>query len=353
MLGGGASQLQGEGQGGCLLADGGEVRMTENNVLRVENLTKIYKTGGLILGKKFKAVDAVTFGLEGDSANIFTIVGESGCGKTTLARMILSLIEPTHGRIEVLGKDILKLSSKDRGKWLPRAIQPVFQNPFEAFNPLRKVYPYLIHTATKVAGIEDRGEAVERVHQALEAVRLSPDIAERSPYELSGGQVQRLSIARAIIPRPKIIVADEPVSMIDASLRMGILNIFKQLKEELGINFIYITHDLSTAYYISDQIAVMYKGSFAEMGSADAIFGEPLHPYTQLLMDSIPRVDRKWSGKIKVAVTEVEEYLLPGCKFADRCPYVMDICKKKAPPLFRMGSGVEVACWLYSDSKEA
>lgn len=327
--------------------------MGENSVLKVEGLTKIYKTGGLFFGKKFKAVDDVSFKLEGDYANIMTIVGESGCGKTTLARMILGLIEPTYGRINILGKEISRLSAKERGKWLPKIVQPVFQNPFEAFNPLRKVYPYLIHTATKVAGLEDNAEAVERVNQALEAVRLSPDIATRSPYELSGGQVQRLSIARAIIPRPKLIIADEPVSMIDASLRMGILNIFKQLKDELGINFIYITHDLSTAYYISDRIAVMYKGSFAEVGLADAIFSEPLHPYTQLLMDSIPRVDRKWSGRIKVAVTEVEEYLLPGCKFADRCPYVMDICKKKAPPHFRTGSGVEVACWLYSDKSEA
>lgn len=325
--------------------------MGENSILKVENLTKIFKTGGLFFGKKFRAVDDVSFTLGGDSASIFTIVGESGCGKTTLARMILNLIEPTYGNIEILGKRVLELSSKERSKWLPRVVQPVFQNPFESFNPLRKVYPYLIHTAVSVAGIEDRNEAVERVNQALEAVRLSPDIAERSPYELSGGQVQRLSIARAIIPRPKLIVADEPVSMIDASLRMGILNIFKQLKEDLGINFIYITHDLATAYYISDRIAVMYKGAFAELGEAEAIFREPLHPYTQLLFDSIPRVDKKWVGKIKVAVTEVEEYLLPGCKFADRCPYVMEICKKKAPPLIKTSSGVEVACWLYSDEK--
>ncbi|MEM1533568.1 MAG: ABC transporter ATP-binding protein [Nitrososphaerota archaeon] len=325
--------------------------MEKNSVLEVENLTKIYKTGGIFFGKKFRAVDNVSFTLGGDSANIFTIVGESGCGKTTLARMILSLIEPTYGRIEILGKDIFKLSSKERSRWLPRVVQPVFQNPFEAFNPLRRVYPYLLHTSSKVAGIEDKNEAEERVNQALEAVRLSPDIAARSPYELSGGQVQRLSIARAIIPRPKLIIADEPVSMIDASLRMGILNIFKQLKEELDINFIYITHDLSTAYYISDKIAVMYKGSFAEVGEADSIFKEPLHPYTQLLINSIPRVDRKWVGKVKVTVTEVEEYLLPGCKFADRCPYVMDVCKRKAPPLIRTSSGVEVACWLYSDEK--
>jgi peptide/nickel transport system ATP-binding protein len=325
--------------------------MRENSILKVENLTKVFKTGGIFFGKKFRAVDDVSFTLGGDSASIFTIVGESGCGKTTLARMILSLIEPTSGRIEILGKQVLELSSKERSRWLPRVVQPVFQNPFESFNPLRKVYPYLIHTAVKVAGVEDRDEAVERVNQALEAVRLSPDIADRSPYELSGGQVQRLSIARAIIPRPKLIVADEPVSMIDASLRMGILNIFKQLKEDLGINFIYITHDLATAYYISDRIAVMYKGSFAEVGEAEAIFREPLHPYTQLLIDSIPRVDRKWAGRIKVAVTDVEEYLLPGCKFADRCPYVMEICRKKAPPLIRTSGGVEVACWLYSDEK--
>ncbi len=325
--------------------------MGENSILKVENLTKVFKTGGIFFGKKFRAVDSVSFTLGGDSAKIFTIVGESGCGKTTLARMILSLIEPTSGSIEILGRQVFELSSKERSRWLPRVVQPVFQNPFESFNPLRKVYPYLIHTAVKVAGVEDRGEAVELVNQALESVRLSPDIADRSPYELSGGQVQRLSIARAIIPRPKLIVADEPVSMIDASLRMGILNIFKQLKEELGINFIYITHDLATAYYISDRIAVMYKGSFAEVGEAEAIFREPLHPYTQLLIDSIPRVDRKWAGKVKVAVTEVEEYLLPGCKFADRCPYVMEICKKRAPPLIRTSGGVEVACWLYSAEK--
>ncbi len=325
--------------------------MEKNSLLRVRHLTKIFKTGGLLFGKKFRAVDDVSFNLGGDSSSIFTIVGESGCGKTTLARMILGLIEPTSGSIEILGRDVARLSSKERSHWLPKVIQPVFQNPFEAFNPLRKVYSYLLHTATSVAGIEDKAEAVERVNRALEEVRLSPEVAMRSPYELSGGQVQRLSIARAIIPNPKLIIADEPVSMIDASLRMGILNIFKQLKDEMDINFIYITHDLSTAYYISDLIAVMYKGSFAEIGQAEAIFKEPLHPYTQLLIESIPRVDRRWTGKIKVSVTEVEEYLLPGCKFADRCPYVMEICKKKAPPLITTSGGVRVSCWLYNEEK--
>jgi len=322
----------------------------QDSLLRVENLTKIYKAGGIVFGKKFRAVDGVSFSLGGDEACIFTIVGESGCGKTTLARMVLGLIEPTYGLIELLGRDITRMSGGEKTRLLPRVVQPVFQNPFEAFNPLRKIYPYLLHTATKIAGIEDEAEAVERVNQALDAVKIQPETADRSPVELSGGQVQRLSIARAIIPRPKLIVADEPVSMIDASLRMGILNIFKQLKEGMSINFIYITHDLATAYYVSDQIAVMYKGSFCEVGEADAVFTEPLHPYTQLLMESIPRVDRKWSGRVKVAVTEVEEYLLPGCKFADRCPFVMDICRRRAPPMIRTRRGVEVACWLYADS---
>jgi peptide/nickel transport system ATP-binding protein len=320
--------------------------MKEDNVLAVENLVKVYKSGGLLFGKKFKAVDKVSMGLS-NSPEIFTIVGESGCGKTTLARMVLALVEPTSGSIRIMGRDIWKLPTGERHRWLPKHVQPVFQNPFESFNPLRKVSSYLYHTAEKVAGITDKREASELVSKALEEVRLPDDVADRSVFELSGGQVQRLSIARAIISRPKLIVADEPVSMIDASLRMGILNIFKRLKEEMGISFIYITHDLATAYYISDRIAVMYKGSFAEMGEADAIFSEPLHPYTQLLMESVPRVDKKWVGKAPVYTTDIEAYLATGCKFADRCPFVMEKCRQHTPPLIRLSNGVTVACWLY------
>ncbi|MDT7878314.1 MAG: ABC transporter ATP-binding protein [Candidatus Caldarchaeales archaeon] len=320
--------------------------MQHDNVLDIRDLVKVYKSGGIIFGKKFKAVDNVSMTLS-NSPEIFTIVGESGCGKTTLARMVLGLIEPTSGSIRILGRDIWKLSAGERYRWLPKHVQPVFQNPFESFNPLRKVSTYLIHTAKKVAGVEDDGEAAEIVSKALEEVRLSPEVADRTAFELSGGQVQRLSIARALISRPRLIVADEPVSMIDASLRMGILNIFKRLKEERGISFVYITHDLATAYYISDRIAVMYKGSFVEAGEADAIFREPLHPYTQLLMESIPRIDKKWVGKAPVYTTDIEAYLAAGCKFADRCPFAMEKCRRESPPLIRLSNGVSVACWLY------
>jgi peptide/nickel transport system ATP-binding protein len=234
-----------------------------------------------------------------------------------------------------------------------KKVQPVFQNPFETFNPLRRVEEYLIDTALNFGAASDRAGAAEEADRALRLVGLSlEEVSRRYPHELSGGQIQRTSVARALIPKPSLILADEPVSMVDASLRMAIVNLFKKLRDEEGVNVIYITHDLATAYYISDRIAVMLRGYVVEMGPIEAVLGNPLHPYTQLLKESVPSPtpadQTSWAKRIGLSTMEVKEYGRTGCKFAGRCPRAMDICRKADPPDTDV-QGRTVKCYLYAN----
>jgi len=268
-------------------------------LLTVENVTKVYSRGGLFGGGTFRAVDDVSFTLRADRAEIFTIVGESGSGKTTLSRMILNLVTPTEGAILFRGSDITHLQSRSARMRFMAAVQPIFQNPFEAFNPLSRVDRYLLTTARRFCGATTRAEAERMADNALRKVGLSfIEISRRFPHELSGGQLQRVAIARALIPGPSLIVADEPVSMVDASLRMAIVNLFRTLRDELGVSIIYITHDLATAYYISDRIIVMQKGKVVESGDARAVLENPKHPYSILLKSSVLSLDAVLEGEL-------------------------------------------------------
>jgi len=231
--------------------------------------------------------------------------------------------------------------------------QPVFQNPFETFNPLRRVEEYLFDTAVNFKIAPDRKSATEAVDRALHLVGLSlEELSKRYPHELSGGQIQRVSVARALISKPSLVLADEPVSMVDASLRMAIVNLFKKLRDEEGVSVIYITHDLATAYYISDRIAIMLRGYIVEMGPVETVLGNPLHPYTQLLRESVPApnpVDKEsWAQRIGLSTTEVKEYSREGCKFAGRCTKAKDVCEKSDPPDIEV-EGRIVKCHLYSE----
>jgi peptide/nickel transport system ATP-binding protein len=257
-------------------------------LLAVDAVSRHYTRGSLLAREHFAAVDQVSFSLEADRAEIFTIVGESGSGKTTLARMILGMVAPSGGAIRFKGRDLSTIHGRRARLRFMKEVQPVFQNPFEAFNPMKRLDRYLFATARRMAGLADVGAIGEAADSALKSVGLSlAEVRGRFPHELSGGQLQRVAIARALISKPALLVADEPVSMIDASLRASIVNLLRDLRGRLGVSIIYITHDLATAYYISDRLLIMRRGQAVESGEARAVLDRPQHPYSQLLKASV------------------------------------------------------------------
>lgn len=270
--------------------------MNGTPILEVEGVSRVYRKGGLFSGSAFTAVDDVSFTLP-DTPQVFSIVGESGSGKTTLARMILRLVEPSSGTIRLLGRPLTgRHKNRIDNLEFRRLVQPIFQNPFEAFSAYLPVEDYLRRTALNLKIANNDTEASEVCDRALRSVGLSLDrIRGKYIRQFSGGELQRISVARALIPRPKLIVADEPVSMVDASLRMSIVNLFRQIVEEQGVSFIYITHDLSTAYYLSDQVSIMNRGRVVESGVPTQILDHPTQDYTRELMAAIPTVDERWS----------------------------------------------------------
>lgn len=322
-------------------------------LLDVDHVTVSFHIGGVIGGGQLVAVNNVSFSLYEHKAEIFAIAGESGSGKTTLANVLLRDLDPTQGKVLFQGRDISTIKSRRDFMTFMREVQPVFQNPFETFSPLRRVEDYLFETAMQLGRAKNRREARPVVDTALQQVGLSlREVSNRYPHELSGGQIQRVSVARALIPNPRLILADEPVSMVDASLRMAIVNLFKKLRDEQKVSVIYITHDLATAYYISDRIAIMLRGFVVESGPVQNVLGNPLHPYTQLLQESVPKpvvTEREqWATHIELGATEVKEFARIGCKYAGRCPHVMDICRTADPPDIEV-EGRTVKCYLFAD----
>ena len=224
-------------------------------------------------------------------------------------------------------------------------IQPIFQNPYETFSMRKSVDSYLYSTARRLGGAKNRKEVEKVVDDVLRSVGLSLEVVKgKYAAQFSGGELQRISIARALIPRPKLIVADEPVAAIDASMKMNIVNLFKELKDKYNVSFVYITHDLSTAYYVSDYIATLYRGALIEYGVAKEVMDNPAHPYTELLMNAVPRVGDKWDESAVMPDMEEKEYAITYCKFAPRCPYAKDECRKDRPKLASIGEGRTVLC---------
>lgn len=225
-------------------------------------------------------------------------------------------------------------------------VQPIFQNPFDAFSNRRQVIKYLTDTAMSYGGCKNAEEAKAAVSKALKSVGMSYEVVDgKYSTQFSGGELQRVSIARALITSPKIIIADEPVAMIDASLKINIVNLFKELKDEYGISFIYITHDLSTAYYVSDYIATLYRGNLIEYGPSKEIMEDPAHPYTELLMSSVPHVGDKWEKGVRMTDAESREYTMTCCRFVNRCPYATEKCRGERPPMKDIGNGRKVLCY--------
>ena len=257
-------------------------------LLELRGVGKTYGRRGLFASRRVKAVEDVSFTIETGRPVILAIIGESGSGKSTVARMVLNIVRPTRGTLAFRGRDLASIKSAADRRAFMREVQPIFQNPFEAFNPLKRLDHYLFSTARRLAGVADRTLAERQADEALHAVGLSlQEVRGRFPHELSGGQLQRAAIARALLSKPSLIVADEPVSMVDASLRMAIVNVFKELRDRLRISIIYITHDLATAYYTSDEVIIMRRGEIVERGAARAVLAAPRHPYSQQLKDAV------------------------------------------------------------------
>ena len=317
------------------------------NLLELRNVSKIFRIGGLVFGTRLVAVDDVNLSLPADSPSILSIVGESGSGKTTLARIILELERPTSGEVLIDGHPLFEKGGAGlKGRDYYRAVQPIFQNPFEAFSARKRVDKYLFNAALRLKIAANRKEAREIVAEVLESVGLDMSRVEgKYANQFSGGELQRISVARSLIPRPKLIVADEPVSMIDASLRMNIVNLFLELKERYKVSFVYITHDLSTAYYVSDYIGIMYRGSVVEYGPSEQILTEAVHPYTELLLDSVPTVDHKWDRQVALPDIEIKEFQAQACKFARRCKYVQSICERAVPPMVAVAPERQALCF--------
>jgi peptide/nickel transport system ATP-binding protein len=290
------------------------------------------------------AVDGVSFSVA--AGETLAIVGESGSGKTTVGMTILRLYEPTSGNISFTGKDITHITGKELHKFR-RVAQIIFQNPYESLNPRFNVYdtvaePLRLH---KIGTVQEQQFLVK---QALERAELIPgeSLFWHYPHALSGGQRQRLAIARAIVLEPALLVADEPVSMLDVSIRAGVLNLLKRLNNELGTAMLYISHDLTTVRYISRRTITMYAGQIVEMGETEVVIGRPYHPYTQLLIKAIPRTDRKASRQRVLLKGEVPNLIRPpaGCRFHPRCPFAAERCEHEVPPLLEVEPGHFSAC---------
>jgi oligopeptide/dipeptide ABC transporter ATP-binding protein len=319
------------------------------SLFEVKNLTKIYGSG-FITKTHSAALDNFSMLIEGETPQITTIAGESGSGKTTLANLVLGFLTPTSGEILYRGKNIWKMSRSEHFTFR-REVQAIFQDPYGTYNPFYRVDTVFNTVIGKFKLARSRAEARKITDNALEVVGLRPnEILGKFPHQLSGGQRQRIMIARAFLLKPRLIVADEPVSMIDASLQVRILEIFQQIKADFNISFLYITHDLSTAYQISDDIFVLYRGSVMERGDIDGIIQNPQHPYTQLLINSIPIPDPdiRWEGRLKSSTAgKTQTVSDTGCKFASRCPHVMPRCVEKLPPEYPVDKNQYAACYLY------
>lgn len=322
------------------------------DLLRIQDLAQVFGTRN-----PNYAVDRVSFSMS-DEPSILSLVGESGSGKSTIARIALGLMKPTAGTVFFRGTDIY---TPDRNwqRQFRRDVQPVFQDPYSAFNPayrLKRVFNVVVRNFDLV---QDRHKVQARIDESLDSVGLDPgDVLEKYPHQLSGGQRQRVMLARLYLIRPRLIIADEPVSMIDASMRASFLKLLVDFRDRLGISTLFITHDLTTSMYLGGRIIVLYKGRIMEHGDTANVTGHPKHPYANLLINSIAVADpnQRWTSMLPAAVETVNQAssIRDRCLFAERCPQVMDTCWQREPKALHHETAVgrDVACHLYERPSE-
>ncbi|POR02630.1 oligopeptide ABC transporter ATP-binding protein [Alkalispirochaeta sphaeroplastigenens] len=324
--------------------------MSETPMISIANLNKHYpvRRGARDLFRQdrqvVRAVDGIS--LDVASGEILGLAGESGSGKTTTGEIIVRLQEATAGEITVDGHPLEASSRKDR-KRFRREVQMIFQDPYETLNPRFTVFE-TIAEPLRIHGLKDKGEIARRVTECLTIAGLKPaeHYLDRFPHEMSGGQRQRVAIARGIVLRPKVLIADEPVSMLDVSIRADILNLLKRLRDEMGLTMIYVSHDLATIKYLCDRIAVMYLGKIVEIGDAEDVIAHPQHPYTQVLVSSVPVADPDYQRQ-EVTVDDAvpDQINLPeGCRFTPRCPYAQPACLSCDHELVERRKGQQSAC---------
>jgi oligopeptide transport system ATP-binding protein len=322
--------------------------MSENGALvEIKSLKKYFPIRKGVLQREVErvhAVDDVTLSVE--KGETVGLVGESGCGKSTLGRCVVRLLEPTAGDVIFDGRSIGKLGARSL-RPLRREMQMVFQDPYASLNPRKRVGT-IISDPMKIHGIGDRRERKKRVEELLEVVGLSPEHYNRFPHEFSGGQRQRIGVARALALRPKLVVADEPVSALDVSIQAQMVNLLEDLQDEFGLTYVFIAHDLGVVRHVSDRIAVMYLGKLMELSPAEELYTRPIHPYTEALLSAVPIPDPDLSEERERIVLQgdVPSPIHPpsGCRFHPRCRYATDVCAQIEPPLVDYGNGHLAAC---------
>ncbi|WP_102261612.1 ABC transporter ATP-binding protein [Mesobacillus jeotgali] len=317
-------------------------------LLKVDGLKKYFPITGGILGKQtgaVKAVDDISFWV--NKGETLGLVGESGCGKSTTGRMLMRLIDPTEGQVVFEGRDLVTLSDNDMRK-ARKDMQMVFQDPFASLNP-RHTVEKILEEPLIVHGIGTKKERKQRVKEMLEVVGLSSYHAKRYPHQFSGGQRQRIGIARALMTKPKLIIADEPVSALDVSIQSQVLNLLEDLQKEFQLTYIFIAHDLGVVRHISDRVGVMYLGRLVEITEADKLYEKPLHPYTRALLSAVPIPDPDVKREQELLTGDIPSPANPpqGCAFHTRCKECMDICKTDRPVLKEIEPGHFAACHLY------
>jgi len=326
--------------------------LEKNEVLRVIDLKKYFplKVGFFksIFSKEIpvvRAVDGISFNIK--HREIFGLAGESGCGKTTTGRAVIRLIEPTSGKVYFKGIDLVKLPESEMRK-MRRKLQIIFQDPYESLNPRMSIYDIVSEPLRIQHALDTEEEIYNRVVEVMETMGLTPaeEFLYRFPHELSGGQRQRVAIARAFVLEPEFIVADEPVSMLDASIRTEVSKLIKTLVDKMHVSFLYITHDIALARYMCDRLAIMYLGKIVEMGKTEQLIKKPLHPYTEALINAVPVPDPELKRGEIVIKGEVPSPVAPppGCRFHPRCPYAKEKCRKQEPELIEIRNERYVAC---------
>ena len=315
-------------------------------LLRTTRLTRHFHLGGIFSRQTLHAVDDVSLSI--DEREIVAVVGESGSGKSTLARLLAMAYKPTRGEIYYRGRSVQGLRSRKDLLWYRGQVPMVFQDPYSSMNPAYRVSHGILRGMKLHRGDLSRTEKQAELNRVLEAVGLVPaaDTRRRFPYELSGGQRQRVGFAQALALRPKLIVADEPVSMLDVSIRVGVLNLMGELREREGVSFLYITHDVASARYLADRVLVMYAGHLVEEGPTDDVLQRPKHPYTQLLVSAVPdpRAELGLADARDVGEPPKVVDPKPGCRFRPRCPFAVAECETVTPALRELGDGRRVAC---------